>query len=144
MYGPCNQDARFQSQIAISAGSPSIRAIQRPLTQYLHCSYKPAIKRCNTYCSASAPLNSKKTIFPSRIVLYQYLPWHTLDSNRSLSNKTIKKIRYGILNHKAFRYLFDQHFERVNNYIFYRCGDPELAIDINITQDFFMKIWERN
>ncbi len=45
------------------------------------------------------------------------------------------------MNQKAFRQLFDQHFERVRNYIFYRCGDPELATDI--TQDTFMKIWEK-
>lgn len=45
------------------------------------------------------------------------------------------------MNQIAFRQLFDQHFERVRNYIFYRCGDPELATDI--TQDTFMKIWEK-
>ncbi len=45
------------------------------------------------------------------------------------------------MNQKAFRQLFDQHFERVRNYIFYRCGDPELATDI--AQDTFMKIWEK-
>ena len=45
------------------------------------------------------------------------------------------------MNQKAFRKLFDQHFEQVRNYIFYRCGDPELATDI--TQDTFMKIWEK-
>jgi RNA polymerase sigma-70 factor (ECF subfamily) len=47
----------------------------------------------------------------------------------------------GILNQQAFQQLFDQYFERVRNYIFYRCGDPELATDI--TQDTFMRIWEK-
>ena len=37
--------------------------------------------------------------------------------------------------------MFDQYFDRVRNYIFYRCGDPELATDI--TQDTFMRIWEK-
>lgn len=37
--------------------------------------------------------------------------------------------------------MFDRYFERVRNYIFYRCGDPELATDI--TQDTFMRIWEK-
>jgi RNA polymerase sigma-70 factor (ECF subfamily) len=45
------------------------------------------------------------------------------------------------LNQQAFQQLFDRYFERVRNYIFYRCGDPELATDI--TQDTFMRIWEK-
>jgi RNA polymerase sigma-70 factor (ECF subfamily) len=47
----------------------------------------------------------------------------------------------GVLNQQAFQQLFDRYFERVRNYIFYRCGDPELATDI--TQDTFMRIWEK-
>ncbi|MFP4367644.1 MAG: RNA polymerase sigma factor, partial [Bacteroidales bacterium] len=45
------------------------------------------------------------------------------------------------MNQQVFQQLFDQYFERVRNYIFYRCGDPELATDI--TQDTFMRIWEK-
>lgn len=45
------------------------------------------------------------------------------------------------MNQQAFQQLFDKYFERVRNYIFYRCGDPELATDI--TQDTFMRIWEK-
>ena len=45
------------------------------------------------------------------------------------------------MNQRTFKNLFDQYFERVRNYIFYRCGDPELATDI--TQETFMKIWDK-
>lgn len=41
-----------------------------------------------------------------------------------------------------FKKLFDNYFERVRNYLFYRCGDTELATDI--AQDTFMKIWEKD
>lgn len=40
-----------------------------------------------------------------------------------------------------FRNLFDNHFDGVRNYIYYRSGDTELATDI--AQDTFLKIWEK-
>lgn len=41
-----------------------------------------------------------------------------------------------------FKDLFDNHFDAVRNYIYYHSGDQELATDI--TQDSFMKIWEKS
>ncbi len=40
-----------------------------------------------------------------------------------------------------FKSLFDNHFEAVRNYIWYRCGDMELASDI--AQEAFLKLWEK-
>lgn len=40
-----------------------------------------------------------------------------------------------------FKSLFNEHFESLRNYIYYRCGDAELATDI--AQDVFMKLWEK-
>lgn len=42
---------------------------------------------------------------------------------------------------EAFKSLFDEHFDSVRNYIYYRCGDAELATDI--AQDTFMRVWEK-
>lgn len=41
-----------------------------------------------------------------------------------------------------FKEVFDRYFDSVRNYVFYRCGDTELATDI--AQDAFIKIWEKN
>ncbi len=41
-----------------------------------------------------------------------------------------------------FKEIFDRYFDSVRSYIYYRCGDAELATDI--AQDAFMKIWEKN
>ncbi|MDX8340609.1 RNA polymerase sigma factor [Draconibacterium sp. IB214405] len=40
-----------------------------------------------------------------------------------------------------FKKLFDEHFEQVRSYLFFRSGDTELATDI--AQETFLKIWEK-
>ena len=42
---------------------------------------------------------------------------------------------------KLFKDIFDNHFDAVRNYIYYRSGDGDLATDI--AQDTFMKVWEK-
>lgn len=42
---------------------------------------------------------------------------------------------------EEFKKLFDEHFEQVRSYMFYRSGDTELATDI--AQETFLKIWEK-
>ena len=39
-----------------------------------------------------------------------------------------------------FKDLFDNHFDSVRNYIYYRSGDAEMATDI--AQETFLKVWE--
>lgn len=45
------------------------------------------------------------------------------------------------LTREEFKQLFDQHFDAVRNYIYYRSGDTEIATDI--AQDAFLRIWEK-
>ncbi len=40
-----------------------------------------------------------------------------------------------------FKLLFDTYFDAIKNYLFYRVGDVDIATDI--TQDVFMRIWEK-
>ncbi len=40
-----------------------------------------------------------------------------------------------------FKILFDENFDKLRNFIYYRCSDAEVATDI--AQDVFMKLWER-
>lgn len=40
-----------------------------------------------------------------------------------------------------FKDLFDNHFNSVRNYIYYRSGDAEAATDI--AQETFLKVWEK-
>lgn len=42
---------------------------------------------------------------------------------------------------EEFKSLFDEHFDPLRNYLYYRCGDADLATDI--AQDTFMKLWEK-
>ncbi len=43
---------------------------------------------------------------------------------------------------EEFKSLFDRNFDSVRSYIYYRCGDQDLATDI--AQDVFMKVWEKD
>jgi RNA polymerase sigma-70 factor (family 1) len=45
------------------------------------------------------------------------------------------------LNQKDFKALFDKHFDALRNFVYYRCGDAEMATDV--VQDVFIKIWEK-
>jgi len=45
------------------------------------------------------------------------------------------------LTKEEFKEIFDKNFDEIRNYIFYRCGDKELATDI--TQECFLKLWEK-
>jgi RNA polymerase sigma-70 factor (family 1) len=45
------------------------------------------------------------------------------------------------LTRAQFKDLFDNHFDSVRNYIYYRSGDAETATDI--AQDTFLRIWEK-
>jgi RNA polymerase sigma-70 factor (family 1) len=40
-----------------------------------------------------------------------------------------------------FKALFDQYYSPIKNFVYYKCGDVDLAEDV--TQDAFMKLWEK-
>lgn len=42
---------------------------------------------------------------------------------------------------EAFKKVFDQHFDDIRNYIYFRSGDTDMATDI--AQDAFLKLWEK-
>lgn len=42
---------------------------------------------------------------------------------------------------KEFKQFFDKNFDSLRSYLYYRCGDKELATDI--AQDTFVRIWEK-
>jgi RNA polymerase sigma-70 factor (family 1) len=45
------------------------------------------------------------------------------------------------LTRAEFKDLFDNHFDSVRNFIYYRSGDAEMATDI--AQETFLRIWEK-
>jgi RNA polymerase sigma factor (sigma-70 family) len=45
------------------------------------------------------------------------------------------------LTKESFKALFEKHFDTIRNYIYYKCGDEELATDT--AQEAFLKIWEK-
>lgn len=47
----------------------------------------------------------------------------------------------GLLTRDQFKDIFNSHFDEVRNYIYFRCGDAELATDI--AQESFLKLWEK-
>lgn len=42
---------------------------------------------------------------------------------------------------KEFKSLFDEYFDAIRGYIYYRCGDVEMSTDI--AQETFLKVWEK-
>lgn len=46
-----------------------------------------------------------------------------------------------MLSKEEFKDIFDIHFDEIRSFVFYRCGDGEIASDV--AQDVFMKIWEK-
>jgi RNA polymerase sigma-70 factor (ECF subfamily) len=45
------------------------------------------------------------------------------------------------LNQQDYKQCFDQYFDPLRNYLYYKCGDSDLATDI--VQDVFLKVWEK-
>lgn len=46
-----------------------------------------------------------------------------------------------VLTREEFRNIFDDHFDDVRNFIYYRSGDQDLATDV--TQETFLRVWEK-
>lgn len=50
-------------------------------------------------------------------------------------------LKHNTLTREVFKSCFDQFFDPIRNYIYYRCGDGELATDV--AQEVFTKLWEK-
>ncbi len=46
-----------------------------------------------------------------------------------------------MLSKVEFKQIFDSYFDTIRSFIFYRCGNTDMASDM--AQDVFMKIWEK-
>lgn len=46
-----------------------------------------------------------------------------------------------MLSKVEFKQLFDNYFDTIRSFIFYRCGNTDMASDM--AQDVFMKVWEK-
>ena len=51
-------------------------------------------------------------------------------------------LNYGIrmLSEEEFNGVYEEHFDAIRKYVYYRYGDVELASDV--AQDVFMRVWE--
>ena len=47
-----------------------------------------------------------------------------------------------MINKAEFKQLYDKYFDTIRTFIFYRCGNVDLASDL--AQDVFMKVWEKH
>ena len=43
---------------------------------------------------------------------------------------------------KEFKIIYDEYFDAIRSYVYYRCSDQELATDIS--QETFITVWEKN
>jgi RNA polymerase sigma-70 factor (family 1) len=50
-------------------------------------------------------------------------------------------LKKATLTKEEFKQIFDSNFDEIRSYLFYRCGDKELATDIS--QECFLKLWEK-
>jgi len=46
-----------------------------------------------------------------------------------------------MLSKNDFKNIYDVHFDAIRSFVFYRCGDTEMASDV--AQDVFMKVWDK-